>query len=60
VEIAGAADVPEAAVVGVAEADVVAATAEAAVVAATVAAADQAADGTSPRKLQPRISLIND
>jgi hypothetical protein len=54
-EIAGGAGVLEAAVVAdVAAADVADATVEAAVADATVAAADQAADGTSIRRIHRR------
>ena len=54
-EIAGGADVLEAA--DVAAADVADATAEAAVADATVAAADQAADGTSIRRIHRRTQI---
>src|ERR1700689_2087906 len=57
-EIAGGADVLEAAVAAdVAAADVADATAEAAVADATVAAADQAADGTSIRRVHRRTQI---
>jgi hypothetical protein len=54
-EIAGEADVLEAA--DVAAADVADATAEAAVADATVAAEDQAADGTSIRRIHRRTQI---